>query len=111
MASLSRIFELLSDERRRYALYYLEQRDEPVPVDELAERIAAWEDDPSSVDLPENAHRGVEIELEHKHLPKASDAEFVEYDPDADVVEVTGSPAEFSAILTVSQTIEQPSGD
>lgn len=111
MASLSRIFELLSEERRRYALYYLEQRDEPIPVDDLAERIAEWEDDPDGLDLPENEYRNVEIELEHKHLPKASDAEFVEYDPDAETVEVTGSPAEFSAILSVSETIERPSGD
>lgn len=111
MASLSRIFELLSEERRRYALYYLEQHEEPVPVDELAERIAEWEDDPAALDLPEDEHRNVEIELEHKHLPKASDAEFVEYDPDAEVVEVTGSPAEFSAILSISETIEQPSSD
>lgn len=111
MASLSRIFDLLSEERRRYALYYLEQREEPVPVDELAERIAEWEDDPAALDLPENEYRGVEIELEHKHLPKASDAEFVEYNPEEEVVEVTGSPAEFSAILSVSETIERPSSD
>lgn len=111
MASLSRIFELLSEERRRYALYYLEQRDEPVTVDELAERIAEWEDDPTGHELPEDEYRGVEIELEHKHLPKASAAEFVEYDPDEEIVEVTGSPAEFSAILSVSERIEQPSGD
>jgi len=111
MASLSRIFDLLSEERRRYALYHLEQREEPVPVDELAERIAEWEDDPDSFELPSNEYRNVEIELEHKHLPKASDAEFVEYDPADETVEVTGSPAEFSAILSVSETIERPSSD
>ena len=110
MASLSRIFDLLSEERRRYALYYLEQREEPIPVDELAEQIDEWEDDPTDLDLSDE-YRNVELELEHKHLPKASDAEFVEYDPDQEVVEVTGSPAEFSAILSVSETIEQPSGD
>ena len=102
---------MLSEERRRYALYYLEQREEPIPVDELAKQIDEWEDDPAGLDLSDDEYRNVELELEHKHLPKASDAEFVEYDPDEEIVEVTGSPAEFSAILSVSETIEQPSGD
>jgi len=79
-----------------------------VPVDELAEQISEWEDDPAGFDLPNDEYRDVEIELEHKHLPKASDAEFVEYDPADDVVEVTGTPAEFSAIISISETIESP---
>jgi hypothetical protein len=111
MVSLNRIFELLSEERRRYALYYLEQQEEPIAVETLAEQIAEWESDPLSFDFPEEKRPSVEIELQHKHLPKASKAEFVEYDSENETVEVTGTPAEFSAIISVSETIERPSSD
>jgi hypothetical protein len=40
-----------------------------------------------------------------------SKAEFVEYDSENETVEVTGTPAEFSAIISVSETIERPSSD
>ncbi|WP_425493568.1 DUF7344 domain-containing protein [Natronosalvus vescus] len=51
MVSLDRIFDLLSNERRRYALYYLDQKDGPVPVDEVAEQGTEWETEgaPSSI--------------------------------------------------------------
>ena len=38
-----RLYGLLADRRRRYALHYLRQRGEPVTLRELAEQVAAWE--------------------------------------------------------------------
>lgn len=108
MTSLDRIFDLLSKERRRYALYYLERRDGPVSIDELAEQVIEWESDPAAVSVPEERFERVELELHHNHLPKASEAEFVEYDPERGVVEISGTPPEFNAVISVAEVIERP---
>lgn len=105
MASLDTVFELLSNERRRYALYYLKQENRPVSVDELAETIAEWESDSGEGDPMEH----VEIELAHIHLPKATEVDFVEYNPDAGLVEVQGPPPKFNVMASVARVIEQPS--
>lgn len=108
MDSLNRIFDLLRKERRRYALYYLERQDGPVSIAELTERVVEWETDPEAVSIPEERFERVEIELQHNHLPKASEAEYVEYDPEREEVEVTGTPPEFNAIISVAEIIERP---
>ncbi|WP_425493569.1 hypothetical protein [Natronosalvus vescus] len=41
-------------------------------------------------------------------LPKAAEGEFVEYDPDEGVVDVTGTPVEVDALITVAKVIERP---
>ncbi|PSQ02784.1 hypothetical protein BRC94_00585 [Halobacteriales archaeon QS_5_70_17] len=90
MTALDRVFDLLSEERRRYALYYLANREGAVPVADLAEAVADWET------------------LQHDHLPKASEAEFVEYDADEGVVRTADAPREYEAVVAVARLIEQP---
>ncbi|SIR88828.1 DUF7344 domain-containing protein [Natronorubrum thiooxidans] len=108
MVSLDRVFELLSKERRRYALYYLEQRGGPVPIEEVAEQVTEWETEGVPESIPEELFERVECSLRHTDLPKASEAEYVEYDPERGVVDVTGTPPEVDAILTVAKVIERP---
>lgn len=108
MVSLDRVFDLLSKERRRYALYYLEQQDGLVTVDEVAEQVVEWETNPTTVSIPEEKFEQIEIELHHNDLPKAAEAKYIEYDPEEGVVEVTGTPPEFTAIVSVAKAIERP---
>jgi hypothetical protein len=108
MASLDRIFDLLSDEQRRYALYYLDRQDDPVPVDELADVVAEWQDDPPQTDARLDRYEKIEMRLHHQHLPKAAEAEFIEYDRERGVVEVSGTPSEVEAVLTVAELVENP---
>lgn len=108
MASLDRVFDLLSNERRRYALYYLEQHNERVPVDKVAEQVATWQTDRGTDSIPEEKFEDVEVSLQHSDLPKAAKAEYVQYDPEEEVVEVTGTPPEICAIISVARTIERP---
>ena len=107
MEALDRVFDVLSEERRRYALYYLEQQNGPVPVGEVAEQVTKWESNPGVVTISKQKVHKIEFRLEHCDLPKADDAEYVEYDPEAEVVEVTGDH-EFNAILSVAKAIERP---
>jgi len=111
MKALDDVFQLLDRKRRRFALYYLREAQRPVSVDELAATIAEWEAD-SAVAADEFVDfDDVVLTLKHQHLPKAARTEFVEYDPEESVVRMTGSPPEFSVILSVARAIEQPEGD
>lgn len=110
MKALDDVFGLLERERRRYALYVLEESDGPIAVEELAARIAEWESDgPGGV--PDDVFEDVTLTLQHHHLPKAAEAEFIEYDSEENVVRLTGSPAEFGVVLSVARAIEQPGND
>lgn len=106
MELLDQIFDLLSEERRRYALYYLEQQDGPVSVDKVAEQVAEWKTNGTSV--PGGKFENIEVNLHHVDLPKASEAEYIRYDPEEGLVEVTETPPEFKAIVSVAEVIERP---
>lgn len=107
MEEMDRIFDLLRDERRRYALYYLEKRDGPVSVDEVAEQVAEWETDTTGSASAET-FRDVKTKLCHTDLPKASEVKYVQYNSEEGTVEAVGEPPEFTAITTVAKVIERP---
>ena len=109
MVSLDTIFGLLSTERSRYALYYLHEQQGPVVVDELVEAIASWEADPTE-DVPERYDR-IELSLQHNHLPKTAEVEYVEYRPDEGVIQTQGIPPEADVIVTLARIIEGPATD
>lgn len=73
MEILDHVFDVLSEERRRYALYELEQQDSPVPIDEVVERIAEWETNGAAESIPEEKFERIELEFYHQDLPKTSD--------------------------------------
>lgn len=105
MDSFNQLFDLFSRERRRYALYALDEADGPVEVEELADQIQEWEEVAeyvSSDDFDE-----VVLSLEHTHLPKAAQAEYIEYDRDEREIRISGESTEFQMILTVSEALEK----
>lgn len=108
MKSLDEVFELFADERRRYAMYYLDEVDGPVPVRELASQIQAWEDESEPPTLADGEYRDIVLTLKHADLPKAAEAEYVHYDSEENVIELSGTSPEFNVILTVAEAIEQP---
>ncbi|WP_313691665.1 DUF7344 domain-containing protein [Halorarum halobium] len=108
MVSMDRIFELLSKKRRRYALYYLDQQEGPVLIDEVAAQVAEWESDPGIGPVPEGAFDGIELKLYHVDLPKASETTYIQYNPDEGTVELTETPPSFAAILSIAKVIERP---
>lgn len=83
------LFELLSDERRRYALYcFTERSDSTVTFESLVEDLVALERRVSS----HCSRREVEISLQHKHLPKLSEMGVVDYASDRSEVTYQGGP-------------------
>ncbi|MFB6360162.1 MAG: hypothetical protein ABEH59_02460 [Halobacteriales archaeon] len=82
------LYEMLADKRRRYAIHYLKQRQEPVSVRELAEQVAAWENAKSVDALRSQERKRVYIALYQSHLPSMDEAGLIHYDEDASTAEL-----------------------
>jgi len=102
---LSRIFEALSEPRRRCVLYYLRDHGQ-AQVDDLAVHIASWERDvPASAVSEEDADQ-IALELVHSHLPKLEDEGLIEYDPRTGTVSYSYPPSLLSEALDIAAVIE-----
>lgn len=82
--TLDATLDLLSNRRRRYALYYLREQGGSVPLDTLAAKIASWESDGD--DDPDVAN--VRADLYHSQLPRLDSANVVAFDADEGIVEL-----------------------
>lgn len=84
--SLDLVFELLSDRRRRYALYLLyEQPDGVATIDEVTDHVTRLETretgpGPTGEATTPQRKREIQVELQHVHLPKLEDAGVLEID-------------------------------
>jgi DNA-binding transcriptional ArsR family regulator len=78
-------FDVLRNARRRYVLYFLREKS-PRELGDLAERIAARENDTTVEGLSSKQRKSVYTALYQTHLPKLADAGVIEYDRDRGVV-------------------------
>lgn len=83
------IFELLKNRRRREVLSYLLETEGTVTLGELAEQIAAWENDTDINALSSDQRKRVYVALYQTHLPKMDDAGIVEYDQDRGLIDLS----------------------
>jgi len=81
--SRDQVFDILSSPRRRYVLYYLREYGGPVELTDLAEKLAAWENDTTVEELPPQARKRVYVSLYQTHVPKLQEAGLIEYDSDS----------------------------
>ncbi|PSQ45111.1 hypothetical protein BRD15_12510 [Halobacteriales archaeon SW_6_65_15] len=91
------IFDLLADDRRRYALHYLSRKVGAVPLGELAEQIAVHEGDPTR-----DRYDRILTGLYHNHLPKLSDSGVVRYDPERETVALRDEDEQLAPYLKLS---------
>lgn len=80
------VFDILSNARRRFVLYYLRETENPVELGELAKELAAWENDTSVEELTEKQRKRVYVSLYQTHIQKLARAGLIEYDQDAATV-------------------------
>ncbi|MFC4552094.1 MULTISPECIES: DUF7344 domain-containing protein [Halorussus] len=90
--TLDSVFRALADHRRRCICHYLARRSEPIPVDELAELVAASMSEKTRAVLTSAEIEQTRAELHQMHLPKLQEAGVVEYDADDGVVRLVESP-------------------
>jgi hypothetical protein len=82
------LFSLLSNERRRYALYCCADRPaSDVATSTLVDDVVELEPETPE---PELQRREIAISLRHTHLPKLSEAAVIDYDPDESEVVYRG---------------------
>ena len=98
------IFDVLKNRRRRYTLHYLKRQARPVELSELAEQVAAWENDKTVAELSANERKSVYTSLYQTHLPKLADAGIVEYNRNRGVVELSGNAAQLEGYLAPRDT-------
>lgn len=105
------IFEVLSNQRRRYAFHYLRQHEgDTVDVGDLAERIAAWESEKPPERLTAAERKRVKTALHQFHLPKMDDLRFVEYDANRGKVRLTDEVADVEIYLDIVPGLDVPWG-
>lgn len=72
--------DLLAAERRKVALSYLAEQDDPVVLDDLAAVVRARELDVAPEAVSEPDRRAVREEFFETHLPKLTATDVVDYD-------------------------------
>lgn len=103
-----RLFELLSNRWRRYALYcFVGQSDSKVTTSTLVDELTAIERRTSA---QECSRREIELSLRHTHLPKLAETPVIDYDPDRSEVVYRGGPRlEAWVEMARESEIERPS--
>jgi len=103
-----RIFDLLSNSRRRMVLFYLRKRGSEMAVTELAEEIAAKENDIDVESVTYKQRKRVHVSLYQTHLQRLADAEIVRYEKDEGTVRLTDRATEIDPYLTRTSGQEYP---
>jgi len=80
------VFEIIRNERRRLVLQYLEDNDGDTTLSDLAEHIAAIENDTTVAALSAQQRKRVYVGLYQCHLPKMADSGIVEFNKDRGLV-------------------------
>jgi DNA-binding transcriptional ArsR family regulator len=80
--SQDEVYHLLSNPRRRFIISYLREVD-TIGLQDLASRVAAWENDTTVDELTDQQQKRVYVSLYQTHIPKLEDAGIVTYDSDA----------------------------
>lgn len=106
--SSDEVFEILSNHRRRMVLYYLRQNGEFLTVNELAEKIAATENEVPVDELTSQQRKRVYVSLYQTHLPKMAQTNVIDYDEDEGVVRLTDRSNSVDRYLTTSEPAPYP---
>src|SRR6056297_1255671 len=93
------VFDVLKNRRRRYALHYLRNADETVQLSDLAEQVAAWENDIAVDAISAAERKRVYTALYQSHLPKLDDAGIVDYNQNRGIVELSTAAEQIDPYL------------
>lgn len=94
------VFDILSNRRRRYALYALLD-DDSATIGSLAEQIAAWENDCPVDEVTPTERKRVYTALQQSHLPKLERNGLVTFDRESGRVRPTETVEKMDIYLEV----------
>lgn len=93
------IFDILSNQRRRYILLYLSRQDTGATVQELSEQIAMWENDVTAEELSDKQRKRVYVSLYQTHIPKLDESGIIDYDEETGDITLTTQARSVQAYL------------
>jgi hypothetical protein len=93
------LYDLLSNHRRRYVLHFCKRVDGPVSLAEVAEQVAAWEQDKAIAEITSAERKRVYTSLQQTHLDRLDDAGIVEFE--GDEIELTEQAADLDIYLDI----------
>lgn len=102
------VFDILSNSRRRFLLSRLQQAQEPKRLMELADEIAAWENDTTVEALSDKESKRVYVSVYQTHVPKLEDAGLITYDSETGVIELSESAREVERYMPDSEEGSRP---
>lgn len=101
------LFHLLQNERRRRAVRYLLDQEGSVDMGDVAEHIAALENDITVAELSSAQRKRVYVGLYQCHLPKLDEAGVIDYDKNRGTVARTALTDDLAPYLTVGETAHE----
>ena len=101
-------FEMLSNRRRRFIIHHLQHAEAATSLSDLAEQVAAWENDTTVGELASDERKTVYTSLQQFHLPKMDETGVVEFDDRAGEVELTDAAEELDIYLEVVDRYDIP---
>ncbi|WP_440991892.1 DUF7344 domain-containing protein [Haloarchaeobius baliensis] len=102
------VFDILSNSRRRFILSRLQERDEPIELMDLANEIAAWENDTTVEELTDKQSKRVYVSVYQTHVPKLESVGLITYDPDSGLIELSDSAREIDRYMPDEEEPEPP---
>ncbi|WP_199174946.1 DUF7344 domain-containing protein [Halegenticoccus soli] len=100
------LFHILQNQRRRRVLKYMQGREGPVDMRDVAEQVAAWEHDTTVEALTSDERQRVYIALYQSHLPKLDEKGILEYNQSRGLVERTPLAERFDPYLDLEPTVD-----
>jgi hypothetical protein len=105
------IFHILQTNRRRDAIRYLLDQDGPVKMRDVAEYVAARENDTTVAQLSSTERQRVYIPLYQSHLPKLDEEGVIEYNKSRGIVKPTDRLELFRPYLELDVGGDEPAAD
>ncbi len=102
------LFEVLANQRRRFAVHLLKREEESMEIGRMAEQIAAWENDVSMAEITGTERKRVYTALQQSHLPKMDQAGVVEFNKSRGVIAPTPALQDVDLYLDVVEGKEIP---
>lgn len=96
---LDQVFEILKNRRRREVLKFLNERDESVSLSDLAEHVAAIENETTVKALSSSQRKRVYVGLYQCHLPKMDDMNIVDFDQNRGRIELAENAGQLDAYI------------
>lgn len=100
--TLDEIFDILKNKRRRRVIKHLRTTDGPAELGDIAERIAATENDKSVSAITYDERKRVYVALYQCHLPRMDEMRIVEFNQSRGLVELTDQASEIERFLDVT---------